>query len=106
MNRKYEIACSQVIELLKLIPPEQIKMIPVEVIKKIKLNARELGKVELKFDQIGNPILSDDAKIIILSLYKNYFLSEQGRIETDKVLEKNENLLKMNKKYNNVNDIF
>ena len=57
---------------------------------------------------MGEPKISHDAKVMILSLYRKYFLQENERIILNKVLTKNdiELEIKKSKNYNNVNDIF
>lgn len=110
VKNSYARTCNEVYEVLKLTPKEQIKLIPEEVIKEIKLNANKNNeKINLDFDEMGNVILSNEAKAMIVAIYKNYFLKKDDqRIILNKQLQKNENIKEIEKesKYQNYNDPF
>jgi len=109
MINNYAKTCKEVLGVLKLVPQKQLKLIPLDVLKQLKKNANNYNEsVKIEFDIMGEPKISHDAKVMILSLYRKYFLQENERVMLNKVLTKNDIELerKKSKNYNNINDIF
>lgn len=97
----------EVLEVLSKIPEKQLALIPQNVINNLKLKSNG-KKVKLKFDMMGNVILSDKAKQIIVSIYKNYFLDNDSKEILEKKLRENYVYKeeKIKQSYNNLNDPF
>lgn len=98
-NNSYSMICKEVLAVLNKVPEAQLALIPDEIINYIKLTSEETDKeTEIKFDIFGNPILSKEAKSMIVILYQKYFLDDRTRtFLMDKLLEndkENESRLK------------
>ena len=75
MTNEYARTCKEVFEVLKLTPKEQLELIPIEVLNKLKMDSMDYTeKYELKFDKIGEPKISHEAQVMILAIYRKYFL--------------------------------
>ena len=109
MKNNYPKTCKEVLEVLKYIPINQLKLIPIDVLKQIKQIAeKNEEQIILEFDIMGEPKISRDAKIMILGIYRKYFITEKERNFLNLKLQENENKVEEKKKenYKNVNDIF
>ena len=109
MTNEYARTCKEVFEVLKLTPKEQLELIPIEVLNKLKMDSMDYTeKYELKFDKIGEPKISHEAQIMILAIYRKYFLEEKEKNILNKKLQKNDDKIEIKKveNYNNTNDIF
>lgn len=81
-----QLACSEVIEVIKRIPEEQRKCIPVEVIS--NLNSKAYGKeITLKYDSAYSLCISIKAKEILVYLFKEYILKDNESLQ-DKLNQK------------------
>lgn len=80
MMNSYATICKEVLVVLKKLPKNQLMLIPNDIIEYIKF-ASEKSKEEvvIKFDGYGNPILSDEAKSMIILIYQKYFLDDSIR---------------------------
>jgi glycerol-3-phosphate O-acyltransferase len=100
--------CREVYEVLRVSPIEQLRLIPLNVLQNIRLKAEQSNAIVLKYDRMGNVILSNEAKAMIVALYRDYFLPDSEKAILDAKLLKNENMQEIHKKenYNNPNDPF
>lgn len=109
MTNNYAKTCKEVFEILRLTPQKQLKLIPMNVLKQLKQNAKAYnGKIKIEFDIMGNPKISHDAQVMILDIYRKYFLQENERAMLNKLLQKNDIELERKKvqNYKNIDDIF
>lgn len=101
--------CKEVFEILRVSPKAEIERIPIEVLNKIKNEAKKYsGDFKLKVTRYGEPIVSHNAQVMILGIYKKYFTGDSESKIIDSILEENEKILEIKKveNYNNPDDIF
>lgn len=109
MTNEYARTCKEVFEVLRLTPKAELKLIPIEVLNKLKMDSKNYkGKYKLEFDKMGEPKISHEAQVMILGIYRKYFLQENEKNTLNKKLKKNDNTKEIKKveNYNNPNDIF
>ena len=109
MTNEYARTCKEVFEVLRLTPKAELKLIPIEVLNKLKIDSKNYtGKYKLEFDKMGEPQISHEAQVMILSIYRKYFIGENERKYLNKKLQQNDNQKEIKKveNYNNPNDIF
>ncbi len=109
MTKGYARTCKEVFEVLRLTPKAQLELIPIEVLNKLKDDSKSYTeKYKLEFDKMGDPKISHEAQVMILSIYRKYFLQDNEREILNKKLQKNDNQKEIKKaeNYNNPNDIF
>lgn len=92
MSNTYQIACTQVIEILRNLPKKQYDMIPLEVIKYYEANIDKNYKFK-----IGEE-LSKQSRIIMITLIKKYFLNDIENELLDESLIRNSNIVENEKK--------
>lgn len=85
----YGTICKEVLNVFNKIPKKQLELIPNNIIEDLKFNSGKSNEeVQIKFDKLGNPILSKEAKAMIVMLYQKYFLDDKVRgILLNKLLE-------------------
>lgn len=90
MNSNYAKACTQVLEIVKYFPKADYDKIPVEVIEKMKAN------MDKNYQFVINPRIDLDAqgllsetKAIIISLFKNYYATEEQKEKISEILNLN-----------------
>ena len=112
MNEIDNTACMEVFEVVKKLPEEQQKLIPKKIIDNLKKNAIN-ESYELKYDNVGNIILSKDAESMLVYLYSEYIITSDTVREQIKKKTKQNKLIKDNIKkanitinydYNKIND--
>lgn len=109
MTNNYARTCKEVFEILKLTPKNQLELIPNEILKHLKQEAQGYNEdLNLEFDIMGEPKISHEAQIMILSIYRKYFMQEEQRENLNSKLRKNDNNIEQKKceNYNNSQDIF
>lgn len=107
MNSNYGTICKEVLNVLNKIPKNQLELIPNNIIEDLKFNsAKSNEEVQIRFDKLGNPILSKEAKSMIVMLYQKYFLDDKVREILLQKLVKNDNEKQMKLKKSIKNDIF
>lgn len=107
MSNNYGAVCTEVLNVLNKLPKNQLALIPHNIIEDLKSHSRSYDKdIKLKFDKLGNPILSKEAKSMIIMLYQKYFLDDRIRELLLKKLVKNDNEKQMKLKKSIKNDIF
>lgn len=80
MERSYELACKEAVAVLDRVPSSQLSQIPNNILNHLKKIAKKSKKnINLSFDIYGNPIISDDAKSILVLIYQKYFLDDSAR---------------------------
>lgn len=92
MSNTYQIACAQVIGILRNLPKKQYDMIPLEVIKYYEANIDKNYKFK-----IGEE-LSKQSRIIMITLIKKYFLNDIENELLDESLIRNSNIIENEKK--------
>lgn len=92
MSNTYQIACTQVIGILRNLPKKQYDMIPLEVIKYYEANIDKNYKFK-----IGEE-LSKQSRIIMITLIKKYFLNDIENELLDESLIRNSNIIENEKK--------
>lgn len=96
-----QIACLEVIEVLKKLPEEQRNYIPTNVIENIQSKCGS-ETIALKYDEYNSLIISQKAKDILVYLYKEYFVQEKSELEEMLIekLKENENEKEIKKSQN------
>ena len=86
INSKYAKAYTEVLEIIKYFPEEDYNKIPK---KKIEFYKENMDK---NYDITNNPEqnLSPEANAIIVTLYRDYFASEEQKQKIKEILELNE----------------
>ena len=79
-SNENQIACLEVIEVLKNLPEEQRNYIPSSVIENIQSKCGS-ETISLKYDEYNSLIISKRAKEILVYLYKEYFVQEKSELE-------------------------
>ena len=93
---EYQMACTEVLEVLKYMPKKDVEKIPTNVIKSLKSAKRFDYKFRYDTQKKANEQnISKRAKAMIARLYRDYMVSEQVR----KLIESKEKFDK--KKANN-----
>lgn len=101
MNEIDNTACTEVFEIVKKLPEEQQKLIPQEIVDNLKKNAMN-ESYELKYDNVGNIILSKDAESMLVYLYSEYIINSDVVKEQIKKKTKQNKLIKNNIKKANI----
>ena len=80
MNNDHAKTCREVFEVLRLTPKTQLELIPIEVLNKLKNDSKShTEKYKLEFDKMGEPKISHEAQVMILAIYRKYFLKDDER---------------------------
>lgn len=86
----YAMAYTEVLEILKYLPEEELSKIPKEKIEFLESNKDKDYKFSIKYtDDIAKNNISRKAYAIMTVFYNDYFLSEEEQIELQKVLKEN-----------------
>ena len=115
-NREFQIACKEVLEILKNVEEEDLKKIPIEEITMLKENAS--NNYEFTYNpnkSIKEQNVSKLARAIIAKLFTDYIATERQKkminakreydiqkLEEQKLKRYNPNEIFKNKKYNDV----
>ena len=109
ITNSYAKNCKEVFEILKLTPKKQLELIPNEVLMHLEQEAQKYDEnFNLEFDIMGEPKISHEAQVMILSIYRKYFMQEEQRDNLNSKLRKNDSNLELKKykHYSNSEDIF
>lgn len=99
INDSYKKACTQIVELFRYIPEQQLNKIPHEVIKYYKSNIDENYSFKINpLISISDQKFSREAIIILITLSKKYFLNEQENQILDNALKNNRDILEKQKR--------
>lgn len=94
----YAMAYTEVLELLKCFPEEQLSRIPTEKIEFFKQNKDPNYNFEIKdTEDISKNNISRKAYAIIIALYNDYFLSENKKVTLKALLKQNDRIRESNK---------
>ena len=108
MEKKYARAYTEVLELLKHIPEDELERIPKSEIQFYEDNCDKNYKYEYNQDlAVDQQTISKEANTVIVALYMNYFANEKQKGIIEKILKQNsiEEEKVKNEKYD-VNKIF
>ena len=87
MNNSIENACTEVLEVLKILPESEMKKIPKEEIEYIESKKNTNYKIDV--DLIEKLNISREAKAILVVLWDKYFASEIQRKKLEIILKQN-----------------
>ena len=91
MINAYAKAYTEVLEILKYIPEEEYKKIPKEKIEFYKNNAdKDYNYVFDRNIGLEKQKISREANSIIITLFRDYFASDNQKIKLNKILNENE----------------
>lgn len=107
-NDKYSKAYTEVLEIIKYFPEEEYNRIPKEKIEFFQEN------MDMEYEFTINPEIdlseqniSKEANAIIVTLFQDYFATEEQKNKIQEILELNERKLEIEKRKNyNPNDLF
>ena len=106
MNR-FNMAYTEILEILKHLPDEDYKKIPKDEIDFFKQNKDK--KYHVKFNEdvaFEEQAILPETEAIIVELYKNYFCTNEQKLTLNKILHINNEISKNDSSYKNFNDIF
>ena len=108
INNTYARAYTEVLEILKHFPEEEYKKIPVEKINFYKNNMDKNYKFTIDPEiDLANQNISKEANAIIVTLFRDYYATEEQKVKINEILDLNQKKeeLEKKKKYN-PDDIF
>ena len=108
MEKKYARAYTEVLEILKHIPEDELERIPKSELQFYEDNCDKNYKYEYNLDlAVDKQAISKEANTVIVALYMNYFANEKQKGIIEKILKQNsiEEEKAKNEKYD-VNKIF
>lgn len=108
MEKKYARAYTEVLEILKHIPEDELERIPKSELQFYEDNCDKNYKYEYNQDlAVDKQAISKEANTVIVALYMNYFANEKQKGIIEKILKQNsiEEEKARNEKYD-VNKIF
>ncbi|MBR2704449.1 MAG: hypothetical protein IKE91_03170 [Clostridia bacterium] len=108
MEKKYARAYTEVLEILKHIPEDELERIPKSELQFYEDNCDKNYKYEYNQDlEVDKQAISKEANTVIVALYMNYFANEKQKGIIEKILKQNsiEEEKAKNEKYD-VNKIF
>ena len=108
INNTYAKAYTEVLEILKYFPEEEYKKIPIEKTNFYKSNMDKDYKFTINPEiDLANQNISKEANAIIVSLYRDYYATEEQKVKINEILDLNQKKeeLEKRKKYN-PDDIF
>ena len=108
INNTYARAYTEVLEILKHFPEEEYKKIPVEKINFYKNNMDKNYKFTIDPEiDLANQNISKEANAIIVTLFRDYYATEEQKVKINEILDLNQKKeeLEKRKKYH-PDDIF
>lgn len=108
INNTYARAYTEVLEILKHFPEEEYKKIPVEKINFYKDNMDKNYKFTIDPEiDLANQNISKEANAIIVTLFRDYYATEEQKVKINEILDLNQKKeeLEKRKKYH-PDDIF
>lgn len=106
MNR-FNMAYTEILEILKHLPDEDYKKIPKDEIDFFKQNKDK--RYYFKFNEdvaFEEQAILPETEAIIIELYKDYFCTNEQKLTLYKILHINNEISKNDSSYKNFNDIF
>jgi len=90
MEKKYAKAYTEVLELLKHIPEEELEKIPRSELQFYEDNCDKNYKYEYNQDlAVDQQTISKEANTVIVAIYMNYFANEKQKGIIEKILKQN-----------------
>ena len=91
INNTYAKAYTEVLEILKYFPEEEYKKIPIEKINFYKSNMDKDYKFTINPEiDLANQNISKEANAIIVSLYRDYYATEEQKVKINEILDLNQ----------------
>ena len=91
INNIYAKAYTEVLEILKYFPEEELKKIPIEKINFYKSNMDKDYKFIINPEiDLVNQNISKEANAIIVSLYRDYYATEEQKVKINEILDLNQ----------------
>ena len=93
VSSRYSIAYTQLLEILKYLPKEEYRKIPKEEIEIYEKNKDENYTFSYNPNlSLAEQNVSVETKAILVSLYRDYFLTNEQKITLTKILHYNEQI--------------
>ena len=93
VSSRYSIAYTQLLEILKYLPKEEYQKIPKEEIEIYEKNKDENYTFSYNPNlSLAEQNVSVETKAILVSLYRDYFLTNEQKITLTKILHYNEQI--------------
>jgi len=90
MEKKYARAYTEVLEILKHIPEDELERIPKSELQFYEDNCDKNYKYEYNLDlAVDKQAISKEANTVIVALYMNYFANEKQKGIIEKILKQN-----------------
>ena len=90
MEKKYARAYTEVLEILKHIPEDELERIPKSELQFYEDNCDKNYKYEYNQDlDVDKQSISKEANTVIVALYMNYFANEKQKGIIEKILKQN-----------------
>lgn len=90
MEKKYARAYTEVLEILKHIPKDELERIPKSELQFYEDNCDKNYKYEYNLDlAVDKQAISKEANTVIVALYMNYFANEKQKGIIEKILKQN-----------------
>ena len=108
INYTYAKAYTEVLEILKYFPEEEYKKIPIEKINFYKSNMDKNYKFTIDPEiDLANQNISKEANAIIVTLFRDYYATEEQKTKIKEILDLNQKKeeIEKRKKYN-PDDVF
>ena len=108
INNTYAKAYTEVLEILKYFPEEEYKKIPIEKINFYKSNMDKNYKFTIDPEiDLANQNISKEANAIIVTLFRDYYATEEQKAKIKEILDLNQKKEELEKRKNyNPDDIF
>ena len=105
VSSRYSIAYTQILEILKYLPKEEYQKIPKEEIEIYEKNKDDNYTFSYNPNlSLAEQMVSVETKAILVSLYRDYFLTNEQKTTLTKILYYNEQI--KNKKQKEKYDIY
>ena len=90
MEKKYARAYTEVLEILKHIPKDELERIPKSELQFYEDNCDKNYKYEYNLDlAVDKQAISKETNTVIVALYMNYFANEKQKGIIEKILKQN-----------------
>ena len=91
LNEGYREACTEVLDIFNHTEQELVDKVPKQLIELMKENASETYRPELDYSKEFNEMgLKQETLNFLAMIYRNYWCTEEERLEFDKLLSENE----------------
>lgn len=91
LEKNYSTMCAEVLEILKHCPESDVNKIPKKLIDSLELNKELNTKVIINPDKgIFEQNVNTETIIMMFIIFRNYWATEEEKIEIDEILKENE----------------